>query len=768
MSEENPLRVMWLINHTAARNFEVPMLKRTGISEIYLPKKFPADPSFRSASVDWSEDANLTIPTADLEALNQVDWHTAAPPEAWELASKYFDVAFIVLQSRPDVLIGASKYFSGVVVWRCYGLQADMSYHRVLQAMGTSCFLERCIHKLGRRFVFGEAYSHLADKEPEYLSSRRRFLPLGLPDISISNSWHGSRRRIFFVCPDIGFSAYYEKIYRGFVDAFGDLPHSIAGTQTVPVFESDVLGYVSAEQHQENMNAYRLMFYHSTEPNHIHYHPFEAIRAGMPLVFMAGGMLDRLGGTGLPGRCESISEARRKIRKILDGKRSLIDQIRRSQGILLEQMQPDLAEPHWRHAFERIRWELAVQREQNAINPFQGKRKKIAVILPESYRGGTLRGAKLMAEALYLGSRHADQPADITLFYPDTDCYKSGDYFSDFPDDIPRRPFTWRIVSANRARRAMRYAGFEMWEPSPTRYIFPDDGAAQLQDYDLWLFISDRLSYPVIPMKPIALLVFDYLQRYEPVMAPAADIPFLNAAYDAQRVFVTTDFTYRDAVQYAGVNPENVRKLPMLAPEFPLEPPDFSGSAKNYFLWTTNATVHKNLENAARALAIYYEQLDGSLDCWVTGVDTNNLLQGDLPHLKAVEDIFADSELLAERVKFQGELPDPAYRSALRDALFLWHAGHVDNGTFTVIEAARLGVPALSSDYPAMREIDRQFALNLAWMEADQPAKMAEQLKMMERDALDRRHLLPATDQWQGQSVKALAPAYWQQVRQCL
>ena len=37
---ERRLRVMWLLNHSTTRNFEVPMLKRIGVQEIFLPKKF--------------------------------------------------------------------------------------------------------------------------------------------------------------------------------------------------------------------------------------------------------------------------------------------------------------------------------------------------------------------------------------------------------------------------------------------------------------------------------------------------------------------------------------------------------------------------------------------------------------------------------------------------------------------------------------------------------------------------------------------------------
>jgi hypothetical protein len=118
----------------------------------------------------------------------------------------------------------------------------------------------------------------------------------------------GSDKRIFFVCPDIG-SILLPYYYRQFIDFV--IPHAIAGAQSLAVSDKSVLGYAPTDVHERNMREMRVMFYHSTEPNHIHYHPFEAIRAGMPLVFMAGGILDRFGGLSCRG-CKSIREAQRK------------------------------------------------------------------------------------------------------------------------------------------------------------------------------------------------------------------------------------------------------------------------------------------------------------------------------------------------------------------------------------------------------------------------------------------------------------------------
>lgn len=761
------MRVMWLLNHTSARKFELLMLKRVGINEIFLPKTYPADPSFRSASIDWTEDSGLTIPAHDLAALNDIDWYGEISTDAWALANTYFDVAFIILHS-PGTLASAAKHFKGVVLLRAYGMNSGLTYHKVLELLSKNGTIDPSVFKLGKRLFFGEAYSHLADSESEFLKRNRCFLPLGLADASMSDNWEGAQEKILFVCPDIGLNAYYVDIYKEFVANFGDLPYSIGGAQSVMVGDDNVLGYVSNEQHAENMKQYRVMFYHSQEPNHIHYHPFEAIRAGMPLVFMGGGMLDRMGGSNLPGRCTSIKEARKKIRRLLNGDQTFLEHIKQSQSVLLEPMKPENCENSWRAGFDQIKNNLANCRLEDTNRPVPTRRKRIAVILPEIYRGGTLRGAISFAQALYLGSRQFQEAADIVFFYLEDKGYQPDEHFRDLPKEIMRRPFQWKNLCADDARRAMRYAGSQGWEPAYENYIVPDDGIAQLQDCDLWLFISDRISTPILPITPIAIVVYDYLQRYESLLPPGADQPYITAARLAERVFVSTRFTQADAVQYAGVKPDRVVKLPMLAPEFTPAPINATGQSANYFIWSTNAAPQKNHINAAEALRIYYEELRGTLACQVTGVNTKRLLEYDQPHLKHMAEIISRSKVLRKRLKFAGEISDKSYRKVLSEAHFLWHPGRIDNGTFSVIEAAQLNVPSLSSSYPAMIEIDQQFKLQLAWMDSDAPENMARQLKWMEKEADKRRSMLPGEEQWKSQSIEALASTYWEEVRKCL
>lgn len=767
MSANKPLRVMWLLNHTTLRQFEMQQLKNLGVTQIYTPKKFPYDEGNLSATVTYEFDKTLSLSPHEVDLLNTQNWYEEPESEAWDIANKNFDVVFIGF--FPRQVVSACRNFKGAVVLRAFGLGGEETYSKLIRHIG-GAHMQSAIYSTGKRFWFGMGYDHLADCEESFIADRAVFMPVGLKSVTVSDKWKGDDRFVFFVCPRIGSSPYFNHVYKKFKSAFENVPHRIGGAQPISVNDSSVLGFVSNERYSEVMRQSRVMYYHSQEPNHIHYHPFEAIRAGMPLIYMAGGMLDRMGGKNLPGRCKTTAEARRKVERILADDWAIIEDIRATQPVLLEPMKPEKCEPAWREGFTRIATELEAWRSQQAARPKVVQRKKVAVVLPVGYRGGSLRGAMALAKALYLGSRQCAEDADVVLVHLDDPATFPDGEFAEFPDNIARRAFNWKILPASESRRAMRYAGFHGWEPTQDYYIVPDDGMQQIMDCDLWLIVSDRLSHPLLPLKPVVLMVYDYLQRYEDLLSHGADMAFLDAARNAARVLVTTKFTQQDAIQYAGIDPNRVCKVPMLAPEFPIRDSAISSDTdtRPFFLWTTNAALHKNHLRAAEALQIYYEELDGGLDCRVTGVNTKEMLASDLPHLRVMAEVFQRSKPLRKHVKWMGELPDVHYRSLLSKANFLWHAGRIDNGTFSVIEAACLGVPSLSSDYPAMREIDEQFSLNLVWMNPECPREMAEQLKRMELEAKERRKYLPGKVRLEAQRIEHHAKAYWQEVRSCL
>jgi glycosyltransferase involved in cell wall biosynthesis len=766
MMKKQPQRALWLLSHATARTFEIEQLKLFGINEIYLPKIFPYDDA--SSSVNYEEDAFLSIPSADLAILNAQNWYENPSREAWDIVNRHFDIVIIGCFIRQ--IESAVHHFKGSIVLRAFGLTADETYSRIIRSSGGEQ-LELAIRKCGKRFSFGIGYESLVKNELRFLADRAVFLPVGLSDKKNSLSWEGNSHCILFVCPRIESNHYYNQIYKDFIDAFGDFDYIISGEQPIKVNDPRVLGFIPDSLYAHHMQQSRVMFYHSQEPNRIHCRPFEAIRANMPLVFMAGGMLDQMGGKKLPGRAKTIGDARKKIKRILKGDWKFIRQIQESQKILLKPMSSEYCKPLWQTGLKKIFSNLAIAKKEEQEKPtILRPRKRVAIILPLAYRGGSLRGAQLLAHAIHLGSRQCNEPVDVVFLHLDNPKDYPEEEFSGLPATIQRRCFSWKKIPADDAHRSMVYAGFESWKPRDDYYFVPNDGMRQLQDCDLWIVVSDRLLFPLLPLRPIVLMIYDYIQRYEKsILGNNTDQPCLEAARLASRVFVTTEFTHNDAINYAGISPQKLRKLPMLCPKFTRRSTSYMVSDWKYFLWTTNETPHKNHENALNALRIYYDEFSGKMDCRVTGVNTKRLLDEKLhPHLESCADIFFSSEILQKRIRWAGELPTTEYQRTLEQAAFLWHPTRIDNGTFSVVEAAHLGIPSLSSNYPAMREIDKQFSLNLSWMDPHSPRDMAKQLKFMEENATFLRTRLPTEEELATQNLDALAHCYWEEVRECL
>lgn len=768
MNAARPLKVMWLLNHSTLRRFEIEQLISFGVAGIYVPKSFPYDEGNLSASVTYDYDADLNIDANELSLLNAQDWYGNPCESAWAIANKYFDVAFIGF--FPKQIASVTAKFAGAIVLRAFGLGGGVSYSSLIRELGGES-LERRIKSCGARFWFGIGYEHLAHSELNFLAKRSVHLPVGLKVEDKGLKWEGGDEHIYFVCPRIGSSPYFASVYNEFVAHFGDFKYVIGGAQPISVPDRNVLGFVSSEKHVRNMTQSRVMFYHSQEPNHIHYHPFEAISVGMPLIFMGGGMLDRFGGIGLPGRCRNFDEARDKIRRILENDRELINIVRESQRTLLEPVRSENCASGWQLGFRRVLdGLLSLQSVESHRPPRLKLRRRVAVILPISYRGGSLRGALLLARALRIGSQNAGEDVDIVFCHLADEVAYSDDDFAELGDEIARRPFRWRNLNAASARRTMRYAGFEEWEPTSDSYVVPDDGINQLNDCSLWVVVSDRLLSPLLPMRPVVHIVFDYLQRYVSILPNGADRPFLQAVRRASRLLVTTDFTYRDAIQYSGVSSDRVRKVPMLVPNLSSRASKHgvTGVRGDYFIWTTNAAPHKNHKCAIEALRIYYSELSGLLRCKVTGVGTDGFSSSNARHLQEISTVIERSRQLKDYVEWCGDLPDGSYAEVLAGARFLWHPGKIDNGTFSVVEAAYFGVCSLSSDYPAMREMDEVFKLGLVWMTPDSPREMAEKLKYMEQSSVEVSRRSPPSGEDYEAEFSIASNQYWNEIRQCL
>lgn len=348
-------RAMWLINHTTLREFEVPLLRSLG-HEVYTSKLFPRDEGNVSASTTYEFDSDLTIPKDELAKLNNHDFYTGpVPDDIRNILNQRFEIVFTT--AYPASFGPLLDAFKKHIVVRVFGRERDYTYARYWESAirGLSKQVEKC----GNRFWFGHGYRGIEEIEPRYLRDRSLYLPLGLSSklLELTDGWNGCDRRLMFVCPRIKSSPdYYGQIYRQFKSSFNSLPHVIAGAQPVAVPEdSTVTGKVDRSEFDRLLRNCRVMFYHSVEPRHIHYHPLEAIVVGMPLIYMRQGVLGGMADPAAqPGACTTIAEAVSKVRAILSGDDVLVNQIKSAQSELLHPFSLAYNEEWWRRGLERI------------------------------------------------------------------------------------------------------------------------------------------------------------------------------------------------------------------------------------------------------------------------------------------------------------------------------------------------------------------------------------------------------------------------------
>lgn len=352
IERKRPERILWLLNHTTLREAEVPLLMKLGF-EVFTPKKMPQG-HFRSGSVSFEYDKSLSIPHSLLKRMNAFNFYTSPwPTNLSREINRYFSGTFCGFRlGQIDYTV---KGFTGNIFLRSFGdIDQGQTRSEWIKKYTTEKVINRIRNK--NRVWFAPSYGNSPDIEQAFLRRISVVLPIGLPISKYQNGnlWRPENKSIFFVCPDINISGYYKNVYKEFKLNFGDLPHIIAGSQPKPVDDPNVTGFLEQNEFERKLLSCGVMFYHSREGYHLHYHPIEAILFGVPVIYMSGGMLDYLAGSKLPGSCETFDEARQKITRILSGDQEFIRLITASQRVILEEFSDKNVEAAWRREFPLV------------------------------------------------------------------------------------------------------------------------------------------------------------------------------------------------------------------------------------------------------------------------------------------------------------------------------------------------------------------------------------------------------------------------------
>lgn len=400
------------------------------------------------------------------------------------------------------------------------------------------------------------------------------------------------------------------------------------------------------------------------------------------------------------------------------------------------------------------------------VPSFDYRAKTVMVIMPHPWKGGFFRVAAALCNALdeivVDGSRFR-----VILGVPDGyDCTER--YLLN--ENVAVEQIGYEQVSIGDTRfvdpdKAERLIGLPLITPART---LPFGDTGPIGEVDAFILLSALFFEGVfVSRKPYAVYIADMIQRYVPEIYSDAGANYRAppwkmdrhqraAVKEARRVFSTTEQTMRDVLYYGGADPSKSMLFPMFAMDIAdrqaSDDHDSSGSRnalklmdliskkrfkvrpEEYFLWVTNAAAHKNHVNAFRALREYYESLGGRLKCLVCGPVTDVLIPGKdaSPYHARVHKELSAWTNYNDNVKVLGYISDQTYLSLLGQAKFLWHNVIYDNGTFSIIEAASVGTPVLSSDYSQIRFIDESFAVGSTFFDAHDPVDAAKKLKMLE------------------------------------
>ena len=344
-------RVAWLISHTTLRDAEVPILRQLGY-EVYTNKVLPTGDDYRSGSTDFSWDDDSTLPTDVLNAVNTHNFYQSElNDEMSDTLNTYFGT--IICAAYPLLLRQLAKWYRGRILVRVFGREHPLTYGDYIGQFAQG-WLWQQLWGIQHRFWVAACYGQIPTHEDAFLRQRSALLPLALPERSLRQRdlWTGRDARVFFVCPSIHTAPnYYGKIYRQFLESFGDLPYVLGGAQPIPVNDPNVTGFMTEEQFTHFLVELRVMYYHSREPRHLHYHPLEAIAMGMPVVYLRGGLMEFYDTGSQAGACATEAEAKEKLLRILKGDPELVASIQSSQRSILKEFLPGYNLEAWARLF---------------------------------------------------------------------------------------------------------------------------------------------------------------------------------------------------------------------------------------------------------------------------------------------------------------------------------------------------------------------------------------------------------------------------------
>jgi glycosyltransferase involved in cell wall biosynthesis len=355
--------------------------------------------------------------------------------------------------------------------------------------------------------------------------------------------------------------------------------------------------------------------------------------------------------------------------------------------------------------------------------------RRVAVVVSDHAHaweyGQTLR----ITDAVIRGAAAAGTSVEIVLATAGAMADPPPEIFRSLPQGVRHRHIRWRLLDAGESRRALAYAGQP--ECAAGVHLVPDDGIRHMLDCDTWLVTAAGLSAPVLPLRPVVLMLEDWM--HHAICGPGDIDPasLVKAVGLAAGVVVFSEWMRDEAVHFLGADPRRVVRLPIPTPPVAVDRGAGRGAnARRHFIWCVDGRHPGNVASAVRCLEQYCGAPSPPLPCRIVPLRTDTDGEPWLP--EAVRSVTKNPACRAMVDCASRAADDPDRLAAeLREAAFLWHPEQAVDSRYILAEAATCGVPCLAADAPSIREVTAALGLDVAWAQLHHHAAMVRALRAM-------------------------------------
>ena len=317
--------ILYLINHKTLCNYEIPIIINKGYG-VFVSKKINGFDIVETSSfsINNDYDYSLNLNKYIIEKLN-IDWYDnniLIEQEVIDILNNNFKFIFITLLTNGILLNQLIKKFNGNIFYRLFGREGEKRYNSL-------CSVD---NKLKYIFGYPEIYIFENTFDNFFNSNNSYVVKMGISDAFITkytNTYLPINNKICVICSKINNCPYYTNVYNNFILNFENYNYVILGKNNINA--KNAINDLNDEMFYKTFSNCKLLYYHSKEPRHLHYHPLEAIIIGIPIIFHKECLLTSYLPDSL-GKCDNMIDAKNKIDRIMNNDIEFINTIINEQN----------------------------------------------------------------------------------------------------------------------------------------------------------------------------------------------------------------------------------------------------------------------------------------------------------------------------------------------------------------------------------------------------------------------------------------------------